>query len=76
MHIVRSFHKLHDNAVIRATYAHILPNEKYRVIIVLKPKISCNIVWTQKKDIIQGWSGQHYLSVAQPRGTSLGERES
>ena len=27
-----SFHEFHDNVVIRATYAHILPNEKYRVI--------------------------------------------
>ena len=27
---------------------------KYRVIIVSKPKISCNIVWTQKKDIAEG----------------------
>ena len=36
-----------------------LPNRKYRkyrVIIVSKPKISCNIVWTQKNDIAQGWS--------------------
>ena len=32
MCIVRSFHEFHDNVVIRATYAHILPNEKYRVI--------------------------------------------
>ena len=29
----------------------------YRVIIVSKPKISCNIVWTLKKDIVQGWKG-------------------
>ena len=34
MCIVRSFHEFHDNVVIRATYAHILPNEKYRVIII------------------------------------------
>ena len=35
-----------------------LPNRKYRkyrVIIVSKPKISCNIVWTLKKDIVKGW---------------------
>ena len=30
--IVRSFHEFHENVVIFATYAHILPNEKYRVI--------------------------------------------
>ena len=30
MCIVRSFHEFHDNVVIRATYTHILPNEKYR----------------------------------------------
>ena len=52
--IVRSFHEFHENVVIFATYAHILPNEKYRVIIVSKPKISCNIVWTLKKDIAKG----------------------
>ena len=28
---------------------------EYRVIIVLKPQISCNIVWTFKKNIAQGW---------------------
>ena len=27
------------------------------MIIVSKPKISCSIVWTLKKDIAQGWSG-------------------
>ena len=27
----------------------------YRVIIVSKPKISCNIVWILKKDIAVGW---------------------
>ena len=40
------------NVVIIATYAHILPNEKYRkyrVIIVSESKISRNIVWTLKK---------------------------
>ena len=57
MSIVRTFHEFHDNVVIPAIYAHILPNEKYRkyrVIIVSKPKISCNIVWTLKKDIAEG----------------------
>ena len=42
-----------------------LPNQKYRkyrVIIVLKPIISCNIVWTPKKDIAQGWMGWDKLS--------------
>ena len=37
--------------------AHFLPNRKYckyRVIIVSKPKILCNIVWTLKIDIVQG----------------------
>ena len=29
---------------------------EYRVIIVSIPKISCNIVWTRKKDIAEGWS--------------------
>ena len=41
-----------------------LPNgkyRKYRVIIVSKPKISCNIVWTLKKDIAEGWSWQQLL---------------
>ena len=33
MCIVRSFHEFHDNVVIRATYAHILPKEKYCVIL-------------------------------------------
>ena len=31
---------------------------KYRVIIVSIPKISCNIVWTPKKNIAEGWSRQ------------------
>ena len=49
---VRSFHEFHDNVVIRATYAHILPNEKYRkyrVINVSKPKILCNRVDPKKR---------------------------
>ena len=29
---------------------------EYHVIIVSIPKILCNIVWTQKKDIAEGWS--------------------
>ena len=52
------FHKFHANVAFPAIYAHFLPNLKYckyRVIIVSKPKISCNIVWTQKKDIAEGW---------------------
>ena len=63
MRIVRSFH---ENDVFLATYGHILPNEKYRkypVIIVSKPKISCNIVWTLKKDIAEGWSRHHRLTI-------------
>ena len=57
MCIVRSFHEFHDNVIIRATYMHILPNEKYRkyrVIIVSKPKILCNIVWALKKISFRG----------------------
>ena len=49
MCIVRTFH---DNVVIPAIYAHVLPNKKYRkyrVIIVSKPL-------TLKKDITEGWS--------------------
>ena len=57
--IVWSYHEFHENIVIIATYAHILSKEKYRVIIVSKPNVSCNIVWTQKKDIVQGWFGPH-----------------
>ena len=41
------FHKFHANLAFPAMYAHLLPNRKYRkyrVIIVSKPKISCNIV--------------------------------
>ena len=59
MCIVRYFQEFHNNVVIRATYTYILPNEKYRkyrAIIVSKPKILCNIVWTLKKDIAEGWS--------------------
>ena len=55
MCIVRYFQEFHNNVVIRATYTYILPNEKYRkyrAIIVSKPKILCNIVWTLKKDIL------------------------
>ena len=47
----------HANVAFPAIYAHFLPNPKYckyRVIIVSKPKISCNIVWTLKKDIAEG----------------------
>ena len=38
------FHKFHANVAFPAIYAHLLPNRKYRkyrVIIVSKPKISC-----------------------------------
>ena len=41
------FHKFHANVAFPAIYAHFLPNRKYRkyrVIIVSKPKILCNIV--------------------------------
>ena len=54
--IVWTFHKFREHVVIPAICAHILPNEKYRkycVIIISKPKISCNIVWTLKKDIAE-----------------------
>ena len=57
--LYRLFHKFHANVAFPAIYAHFLPNRKYRkyrVIIVSKPKISCNIVWTLKKDIAEGWS--------------------
>ena len=53
------FHKFHANVAFPAIYAQLLPNRKYRkycVIIVSKPKISCNIVWTLKKDIVAGCS--------------------
>ena len=81
MCIVRSFHEFHNNVVIRATYAHILPNEKYlkyRVIIASKPKISCNIVWTLKKYIIVH-NGIHgcvswYSTRGQPPDTSWQKR--
>ena len=58
MRIEQTCHDFYDNVVIPAIYTHILPNEnycKYRVIMVSKPKISCNIVWTLKKDIAEGW---------------------
>ena len=60
-----------------AIYAHFLPNRKYRmyrVIIVWKPKISCIIVWTQKKDIAQGWAGPGQLGKVMgeiPRALSV-----
>ena len=38
-----------------------LPNRKYRVIIVSKPKILCNIVWTLKKILLRG--GREYPSL-------------
>ena len=61
MCIVWTFHEFHANVVFPAIYSHLLPNRKYRkyrVIIVSKPKISCNIVWTLKKDIAEGWPEQ------------------
>ena len=51
------FHKFYANVAFPAIYAHFLPNRKYRkyrVIIVSKPKISCNIVWTLKKISLRG----------------------
>ena len=55
--LYESYHEFHENVVIIVHYVHILSKEKYRVIIVSKPKISCNIVWTLKKDIVQGCTG-------------------
>ena len=54
------FHKFHAKMSHFLQFRRIfLPNRKYRkyrVIIVSKPKILCNIVWTLKKDIVAGWS--------------------
>ena len=56
---VKNCRKCDIKCCISCNLRTFLPNRKYRkyrVIIVSKPKISCNIVWTQKKDIAQGWS--------------------
>ena len=39
----------------KTQFFKLLKYRVYRVIIVSKPKISCNIVWTLKKDIAEGW---------------------
>ena len=68
------FHKFHANVAFPAIYAHFLPNRKYRkyrVIIVSKPKISCNIVWTQKNDIAQGWSKDTFCARHRLRRTQI-----
>ena len=72
--LYRLFHKFHAYVAFPAIYTHFLPNQKYhkyRVIIVSKPKISWNIVWTQKKDIAQGCTRRpvpnkryHYLDTS------------
>ena len=60
MCIVRTFREVHASVAFPAMYAIFLPNRKYWqycVIIsyiVLKPKISCNIVWTLKKISLRG----------------------
>merc|ERR1712130_1063382 len=41
----------------KTLFLTLLKYRVYRVIIVSKPKISCNIVWTLKKNIAEGWSG-------------------
>ena len=51
MCVVRSFHEFHDNVVIRSTYAHILPNEKYRVLSCDYCIKTQNIVWILKKEL-------------------------
>ena len=65
------FHKFHANVAFPTIYEHFLRNRKYRkyrVIIVSKPKISCNIVWTQKKDIAQGCPClRYYIQTWPPR---------
>ena len=68
------FHKFHSKVAFPAIYAHFLPNwkyRKYREIIVSKPKISCNIVWTQKNDIAQGWSKDTFCARHRLRRTQI-----
>ena len=58
---VKNCRKCDIKCCISCNLRTFLPNRKYRkyrVIIVSKPKISCNIVWTLKKDIVKGWSGK------------------
>ena len=60
---VKNCRKCDIKCCISCNLRTFLPNRKYRkyrVIIVSKPKISCNIVWTLKKDIVKGWLGPYF----------------
>ena len=64
--LYRLFHKSHANVAFPAIYTHVLPSLKYRRycgIIVLKPKILYNIVWTFNKISLTGDQDKHHQKI-------------